>query len=345
MKFDPKKLSILKAKPIEYFGLDVGSAKVKLVELEEVDGVYTIKNLSLEAIAKTQDSEITFTSRAIKAIKHCICNADVATKYAVCEVSGNDVAVRGFNFPALEKNEIANAIYLEAEQVCPFEVSQSVIDYQISQQTPEKLTGVFVAATIDAISSKSKLIKQCNLSPLVMDAQCLAILNCFEATRVPDPQDSTVILHLGNRYSNLIIKDNDNVPFVRNLKVAGQDIVKNLSQKLDVPVEDIEQRLMNADSNVIANLVSAMHELFHDINETTRYYSSGKAANASKLYLCGGFACIEGIDDIFKDRFDMDTEIWNPLEGFMVDPAVNKDLIANYGPAFVVATGLAMRKF
>lgn len=345
MNLDLKNLSILKAKPIEYFGLDVGSANIKLVQLEEVDGVYTIKNLSLEPIAKTQDPEVRFTSRAIKAVKRCVDNTDVAIKHAVCEVSGNEVAVRGFNFPALGKNEISNAIFLEAEQVCPFEVSQSVIDHQILEQTPEKLSGVFVAATVDAISSKSKFIKQCNLSPLVMDSQSLAILNCFEATRPQDSDDSTVILHLGNRQSNLIIKDHGDVPFVRNLKVAGEDIIKKLSQKLDLSAEEIEKKLIDSDYDVIQNLASAMHDLFHDISETTRYYSSGKTAKASKAYLCGGFACIEGIDDIFKDRFDMDTEMWNPLEGFMVDQAVDKDLINNYGPAFVVAAGLAMRKF
>ena len=147
----------------EVLGVDIGSSAVKTVRMRKGKGSssWEVTAAGMVKIADgTTSDESQREINTVRAIRECIESAGIETQLAVCSVCGPDVAVRYFRFPSLPSEEIEGAVLLEAEQVCPFNVDDSAVDYQlVGEQTGDGVSGVLVAATNEVIRRKNDWLK------------------------------------------------------------------------------------------------------------------------------------------------------------------------------------------
>ena len=89
---------------------------------------------------------------------------------------------------------------------------------------------------------------------------------------------------------------------------------------------------------------TACNKLITDVTETLRYYAvRNKSETIEKIYVCGGFALIDGFMDLLKTQFPA-AVLWNPFEKISYDvSAPYAEIIRKKGPVMAVAAGLAMR--
>ncbi len=116
---------------IEVVGLDIGSSAVKLVQLCKGKSDYMVTAAAMSVIEQPMDNERQKKTNTTAAIRECFKATTGKTSYAVCGLCGPDVMVRNFSFPPLPDEQMARAVLLEAEQVCPLDIKHSTIDYQI----------------------------------------------------------------------------------------------------------------------------------------------------------------------------------------------------------------------
>jgi type IV pilus assembly protein PilM len=345
--------NLFKAEQVKAFGLDIGSESVKLVQLSQLEsGQFSVVNIALKNIEPLDEEKaenVDGSLNIIKAITSCVNSVDVDTEYAICSVRGPEVAVRNFKFPKMPQNELYQAILLEAEQVCPFDINQSVVDYQILPSTNGKIPGIFVAATANVVSQQSRLVRKSSLKPVMMDAEALAILNCYEHC-CQHGQDETVgIIDIGKKYTTMIVVGHDELPFVRDLDVNGESMIRKIADSTAIDIEQVKQIIsqqkLEADEILSSALNSCSQELIDDIAETNRYYMSNYSKKVDRILLCGGYACIKGLDSIISSRLGCGVSLWNPLDKIVINnPAINAEKYRKMGPSMTVALGLAMRK-
>ncbi len=175
---DWKRLLNLEERPV--LGLDIGSSTVKIVQLQKNNTGYAVTAAGIVEIADgTENGENHEEANTVKAIKDCLGSIETQTQFAVCSVCGPEVAVRHFKFPSLLPEEIEGAILLEAAQVCPFNINDSTVDYQLVPDGGDNVSGVLVAATDKLIKSKQQFAENASLNSVLMDVDGLALLNCF----------------------------------------------------------------------------------------------------------------------------------------------------------------------
>lgn len=335
--------NFIKEQKIELFGLDIGSTAVKLVQLESDKGQFRAKKLAYTPVSNAGDDLPAIT----EAVKNCISQANIDTKYAVCAVRGPEIAVRSFIFPNMPAEEITQAVLLEAEQVCPFDVSQSVVDYQLTDSPDGRTHGVLVAATADVIANHSKIARKSHLHPIMVDSESLALLNCFQHQRPADNQ-TVALLDIGSRYTTMVIVQDTQPPFVRDLEHSGNEIIQSVSSSCSLSADEVKDKLFDQnsaeDADFVYQVVNSCQNLISGIEETFRYYERIGSKNVDKVYLCGGFAKAVGVMDILSDRLACDVELWNPFDKIGFDStADNLEITEKFGSSFGVATGLAMR--
>jgi Tfp pilus assembly PilM family ATPase len=93
-------------------------------------------------------------------------------------------------------------------------------------------------------------------------------------------------------------------------------------------------------------LETACYKLITDVTETLRYYAvRGESEIVKKIFLCGGFALVEGFVDLLNSRLPAAaTVLWNPFDEISYDASEPyADILRKKGPALAVAAGLAMR--
>ncbi|MHC4186706.1 MAG: type IV pilus assembly protein PilM [Planctomycetota bacterium] len=344
----------LKLEPKEILGVDIGSSVIKIVQIrKDPDGDYVTAAHTAEVPAVEQKDESTKDISTVRAIRDCLTAEKIRTKMAVCSVSGQQVAVRHFKFPQLSQEEIEGAVLLEADQVCPFNVDVSCVDYQLIPTEDDSVKGVLVAATNKLIQEQKSMVENASLDPVLMDVDGLALLNCFYEYQKDDTAQVSAVLNVGSSCTNLAIVDGNGIPFIRDIAYAGNDIIKKMTKPLGKTPEQIKELLFGFDgsesdsNNLRAVLEQASQELIHDINGTLRYYTTRENSSAvEKVYVCGGFGLAKEFVDIMDQHLYSEAVLWNPFDRipYNVNPDCEQFLKKN-GPAMAVATGLAMRSF
>ncbi|MBN2592831.1 MAG: type IV pilus assembly protein PilM [Sedimentisphaerales bacterium] len=336
----------------DVLGLDIGSCAVKMVALHRSDTGYTTTAASITEIAPSEDDNHRRTN-TVHAVRKCIESVRIKTKLVVCGVSGQEVAVRSFNFPSLLPEEISPAVSLEASQVCPFNASDSTIDYHLMPNGNDKTSGVLVAATNTLIKSKTQLAKEAHLNCILMDVDGLALLNCFNGLanghEKTEANQTVAILNVGGTHTTLAIMDNKGWPFIRDMIYAGNDIVAQIAAENDTSKE-IVRGILFGDSETVEpglyeSLAKASQKLIGDVGETLRYYTAQSASsNVEKLFVCGGFALAGGFVELLNNRLGVEAVLWNPFDKIRCNENRQlENVLAKSGPAMAVAAGLAMR--
>ncbi len=346
----------------DVLGLDIGSSFVKAVRLHRGENGYKLISAGRAEIVRNTSSAGDDVDSTIAAIRKCVKSAQMKTKYVVCGVGGPDVASRYFNFPPLYQEEIANAVLLEAEQVCPFDKGQFIVDYQLIQdgrahdknvdytKPDDKTSGVLVAAMTSIIGRKNQLARKASLNCVLMDVDGLALLNCLTECQKRQPGQTVAILDVGSNVTNMAIMGDNSLPFVRDIAHAADDIVRSIAAKYKLSANTVQNTLSRLDDTgqnaeeIKAGLFQAAGKLIADITETLRFYSVQQTSAVSKLMVCGGFAQVEGFVKLLDNQLPPEVMLWNPFDIINLDDDVRGiEIIKEHGPSLALATGLAMR--
>ncbi len=306
----------------EPFGLDIGSSEVKLIQLRKNGSGYAVTAAGIAPIGASEDSKNRREINTVRAIRECLESSGIQTQLAVCSVCGPDVAVRHFKFPPLSPQEIEGAALLEAAQVCPFNVHDGPVDYQLIPDGEDNVSGVLVAATNKLIKSKVQLAKNASLDCVLMDVDGLALLNCLSLYEKPDApvprasspavrrpvecqhgQDgratsrtTTAILNVGGDYTTLAIMG-ENMPFIRDMAYASNDIVRQIAVENDISTECTWKILFGREGQLTAENAESAEKALN----ITLKNSAGSASSAVKENILGASlekACQKLIADV-----------------------------------------------
>jgi type IV pilus assembly protein PilM len=343
--------NVFELKHDQIIGLDIGSCSIKILQLQKEKNGFSVL-----AAAKTDISvpkgfnPNSIDINVVKAVRECFQLSSVRSAMSVCSVCGPEVAVRRFRFPPLPSDEIYNAVMLEAAQVCPFSVNDSVVDYQIIPNGHGSIRGILVAATGGLVKKKKWYAEEASLRTVLMDVDGLALLNCLHNCQQEQKERRIAVLNVGGSYTTLAMADNDKLPFIRDIAYGGSDIIGNLASQLGVESEDIQKSILMADERRGDNLrikevlPIACQKLVDDMTETLRYYSANEKAQVDEIYITGGFSLVDGFVELLKSSFKLDVRLWNPFESFPGSiPEQYRDFLKKEGSVMAVAAGLAMR--
>ena len=352
-------LNVLNRQKIELAGLDIGSSEVKLVCLDKGESGYTLLSAISETFVPCPDDEKQQQQNCVDAIKACLKKAALKHGNFVCGISGPEVVVRGFTFPPLPDQAVEQAIQMEAQQVCPLDMKHSTLDFQLIETNPPaaastKATarqGVMTVGTKKAIRQQTELLIRAGVKPVMVDVNALALLNCLNELELIDAKETVAVIDIGNTLTNIVIYGLDGLPFVRDINIAGEQIISGINQATGLSEDQVRQALTQKesskplDSNLLLAMNNAIGPLVNAINETLRFYSfQEKTSGVDRIFLCGGFVLIDTFVEFLTDAVSTPVALLNPFSTIQYDPiASGNETLEKDGPAFAVATGLAMR--
>ncbi len=339
----------------EIVGVDIGSHSVKIVQLRRASAGWIVTNAGIVDISeKGADSPARRETNCARAVMNCVRVSDAGRRFAVCGVSGPEVAVRNFEFPAVPAEEISRAVELEAKQVCPFNVSDIAVDYHVMGDGKGKTKGYLVVAAGPLVKYKSRLARKGKLDCVLVDADALALLNCFKELEKPSDNHGTAILNIGHLETMLAVEGNGGWPFVRTFNYAGDSIIRSIAAENDATPEAVKAAFAGDPKD----LPHAMRESFErackrlvdEVTKTVRYYGAQEGSFViSKVLVCGGFSLFGDVAKLLNQQLAIEVVLWNPFEKMRLQVARStkgallKTVLRRSGPALAVAAGLAMR--
>lgn len=343
----------------QLIGLDIGTTMVRAARIRRRGTKFTVAALS-QAQIEASHKEGGQTEKVALAMLRCLRLVRDRRGEVTVGLSGPEVAVRTFEFPRLPRRQIGSAIELEAMQVCPFDMAEASIAWQVlpdkaaGRDAPPngpRIGGVFAAARNAVIGQRRALCEMAKVRCTVMDVDGLALLNCLEACRLRERGQSAVILNIGSKYTNLAIIGDDDRPYVRDIAFAGEQILSHVCHRSGAPREGVIEALNHPEKSKIpreridAPLKEACRTLAERVDETIRYYATTQKPDApvQRVLLCGGLSQAKALRASLMPLLRGDVLWWNPLESLSSKRSVRRAGLVEHGPSFAVAIGLAIR--
>jgi type IV pilus assembly protein PilM len=340
----------------EIIGIDIGSSSVKLVQLKELKGAFTLQNvgilpLPLEAIV---DNTLMDSSSIVEAIKKLIKSLNIRVKEAACSVSGNSVIIRKISLPAMPPEELEDQIHWEAEQYIPFDINDVNIDFQIlasDQNDPSKMEVLLVASKKEIINDYLAVFNEAGINLAVVDVDSFAIQNAFELNYDIGSENVVALINIGASIMNLNIVKNDVSLFTRDVQMGGNLYTEEIQKQFGVSSEEAEKMKISEASSDPAKLkdtISRVNEtLAMEMRRSLDFYNTtageGKINN---VYISGGGAKTPMLVEAVQQRLGLPVEILNPFLNVKInEKEFDPEYLNEIGPLVTVAVGLATRRF
>jgi len=364
----PDILGKLKGPGKSHLGIDIGSHRIKIVELKS-----TPRGMDLvhHATASTPPGGFQVSVLAAQ-LKEMIQEGRIKNKQAVVGLAGKGVAARRLSLPNIPEEEIQEAIRWQAGELFPFSLGDAMLAFQVLSrdesggQTKQEV--LVAAATREAVMEHVELLHEAGLEPVGLMAEPHALEQLWRNTNLGEGEEGSVaVLDLGARKTSIHIFHGRELQFSRHVPTSGdaftmaltgmirageQEIELNTAQaeslKRQHGIPSVEDRGKTAEgiplSQVAVRIRPVLEKLETEISRSFDYYAfQFQGETITRILLAGGGAQLKGIESFFAERFDAKVGFLDPLAPiiFQDSPAFS-ELDAATRPVFTVAVGLSL---
>lgn len=219
-------------------GLDIGSSHVKAVQLKRVGRTgIELERFGMAEIYPEGDKKaagLDTHQAKVEAVKRALSQARITAKQTISAVSGESIIVRYIQLPNMPEEELRNALRWEAEEYIPFAVDDVNLDSVIlgRSEDGDKVDVLLVSAKKDMVNSHLEVIRDAGLSPIIVDVDSFAFLNCYEINYTPSMTDVIALVNIGAEITSINIYIGGVSRFSRDISIAGDTVTQNIQAKL-----------------------------------------------------------------------------------------------------------------
>ena len=340
-----------------FFGLDVGSSAVKLVQLQEGPKGYGLGAFAMVTLPPDVIGEgmIKDPPVVVDAIKECAAKAGVKTKEAVLSVSGRELIMKKIQLPKVTAKELGDAIMLEAEHHINLPIDEVYLDHQVvggSAGTGGTMDVMLVAVKKTKINEYVAVVEEAGLSPVVVDVDAFALQNQYEINSPETMTEAVALIDIGASIMKTNVVRGGSSIFARDIAFGGNNYTRAISQRLNIPFEKAEAAKRGEEvagvqwDELVPALEAVSRELSLEIQRTFDYFAStAESERISRIVLSGGCAKLSGIDEFLSSSWGIPVEVVKPFQNIQFDPnRFPADDLYAAGPLLAVAVGLGIRR-
>lgn len=374
------------SKPI--VGLDIGSDKVKVVQLKSKGGAHELERFAVADVFPDGNKTPGGDAREFKrqAVRRALADARVTAKHCITVVSGESVIVRYIQLPQMPEAELKNALRWEAEEYIPFHLDEVNLDSVVlgPSASPGKVDVLLVCAKKDMVSDHVSIVRDAGLTPLVVDVDTFAFLNCFDVGYKPAREECVALVNIGAGITNTAIHVGGTLRFSRDISVAGNAITQAIAQKTGLPWAKAEElklaigapqpegteESVEEESSLISSIRGTVermtgsdlgddsHEgvaaksirntlvgLVGELRRTLNFYEDNAGGTPiQRVVVGGGTSRMANLANFLSKELELPVETMDPTRGMNVGSGVDGALLNASREHLGVGIGLALRK-
>jgi type IV pilus assembly protein PilM len=333
------------------WGLDIGKSALKAVKLRPTNEGLEI--LAVEYIRyPIEDDEDERNEQVADAMRQFMAkHKGVARDSVVVGLAGLHAFSRFINLPPVEKSKVAQLVRLEAQQQIPFPIGEVNWDFvRLPQEDPDEEIEVGIFATrTELVDGFLADMHEANIRPDIVTIAPLAIYNFIRANG-EDEEGAAIILDIGAEHTDLVIVDGERF-WIRNLRIAGNDITKALAERFKVPFAEAEKLKRSSSKSaqakkIFGTMEPVLKDLVGEIHRSVGFFKSqADGLSVKRMVLMGDGAKLKNLPKFLRQQLRYKVSRVQQLaeDRFVIDPDVDLDILKKHLLGFGVAMGLAVQ--
>lgn len=351
---------LLKRRIAPMIGLDVSSSSVKLVELSQnASGQFVLERMASQPLEKgwILDGQIERFDEVVEAVRKLVSKSGTSTKRVVMAMPQAAVITKKIILPAgLREDEMEVQVEAEANQYIPFSLDEVSLDFCVIGPSPASMEDVEVliaASRKDRVQDRQGLAEAAGLQPIVLDIESHAsrlAISRWTACLPSQGKDALVALfEIGAENTGLKVLCNDELVYDRDQAFGGAQLTALISRQYGLTFDEAERK--KVEGGLPSEYVTDLQEPFVDslaqeIGRALQYFfTSTPHHKVDYVLLAGGTATLPGLKDRVTDLTGFESMVVNPFDLMQLGSSVPKERLERNAPSFLIACGLAMRRF
>jgi type IV pilus assembly protein PilM len=337
----------------DIIGVDLGLGSIKAVALNKVG-----EKQVLAAIGevKTPNGEW-MKAEALKknveevavALKSLIKDLKIGNRQAVVALPEYEIVSRLVSLPPLKESEIKDALKFEAETFVPYPLDKVSIDYEVIEEDEAgRLTVFAIAARNDLIANYVKIFKEANLELLAIESPAVSMRRVLK--QIATASEATMVVDIGQKYSDIIGFKNGNIYFARSMSVGGESLTRAISVNLGLDEASAEEykkaygiKEMELEGKIKNAIMPVFDSMAEEIRRAMALYSESNNKPIELLVLSGGGAKMPGLAEELTKLLGIEVQVIQPFLKIDSQQIVAPIDLGADGYRFSTAVGLALR--
>ena len=341
-------------------GLDVSSSNLKLVELgQTAAGHYVVERLASQPLEAgwVVGGQIERFDEVAEATRGLVVRSGTRTRRVAMAIPQAAVITRKITVPAgLREDEMELQVEGEVSQYVPFSMDEVSLDFCVIGPNPasaDELEVLVAASRKERVQDRQALADAAGLEPVVLDIESHASRLAISrwAACLPRQGKNTVIalFEIGADNTGLKVLANDELLYDRDHAFGGAQLTQLIARQYGLSFDEAERRKMEGTlpSSYLKGLLEPYADsVAQEIGRALQYFFTSTAHHkVDHVLLAGGAANLAGLADRVREVTGFDCMVVNPFDLMHLGNAVSPDRLIREAPAYLIACGLAMRRF
>lgn len=335
----------------DFFGLDIGTTSVRLVQLRGT----TTKSLVKYAYAPLDKTLAMSDSKQgqeklAQIVKQLVSQAGVSTKNVAVGIPSNHVFTTIADVERLPAHELEQSIRFQADSLIPTPLTESKVDWAVIGDSPSDKSKQEIILTSVAnkfVEARLDMLESIGLNVIAFEPDNLAMAR---ALALPEgaPQ---LLLDVGSRATDLVVVLNGVPHLTRSIPTGVEAIVRATSQNLNIDEKQAEQFVFKfglsrekLEGQVFQAISGTVDTLASEIEKSIKFFQTRYVGiKIESIVVTGGASVIPEFPLYVANKFGLNVEIGNAWRGVSYSLDRQNELLG-ISNQFGVAVGLAERE-
>lgn len=337
-----------------FLGVDIGNSSVKLVELaaDKMGAKLLTYGLIVTESNVARDSSQSQQVLVASAIKEIAKKSKAHSKKVVSALPGFAIFGAMIDVPKMTEKELSQAIKYEAKRYIPVSLENMVLDWKVvgeeNVSTKQGMGGtnmkvLLTAAPKSLVNRYVNIFGETGLSLTGLETEAFALSRSL----VGNDNSPVLIVDIGAIASNIVIVENQVPVLSRAVDVGGKAVTNAIAQNLNISNDRAEQfkkdfGIKEGNDQMPKIIKNSLSRVIVEIKNSLQLFAGKNSKKVEKMILSGGSSLVPGLEDYLSKEVGIKVFRGNPWARISYPEALGPTL-ADLGPHFSVAVGLAMR--
>jgi type IV pilus assembly protein PilM len=330
-------------------GVDIGSSSLKVVELDERNGVLTLVTYgevqlgpyvgkpigSVVQLDPKQEQEA-----LVDAIRESAVKANDAVFAMPLSASFISTATLGSGGGA----DIGAMVRVEARKLIPASLSEVTLDWAELSETDGQHR-VLLAAIQNSAIDRFNILEQ-----FAGFADAQTEIECFSTNRAVGTSDNCAVFDFGAQTTKMYLLSGGVLSRMHRVNVGGEAVTHALMKKQNLSFEDAE--ISKQQTGTEGSEYTALHDVYHqtysramrEFAQVIQRHTNETDETFQTAQICGGASRFAAAPGLIKELFSTEVEYIRPFR-HVAYPTFMGDVIDEIGPYFTTSLGAALRPF
>ncbi len=336
----------------DFFGLDIGTTAVRLVELKGTGPTKVLNRYAYVPVeAKTAVSDSKADEQKLgQVIRDLITESRIISRNVAVGIPSQKVFTTVVDIERLSPGELERTLRYQADSLIPTPIAESKVDWALLGDSPVDKTKVEVllsSVTNEFVERRLDMLESIGLNVIAFEPDTFALSRAIVSQDATLPQ---MVLDIGSRSTDLVVAMNGAPRLTRSIPTGSEAIIHAAMQNLNIDEKQAEQFVFKfglskdkLEGQIYQGIIGTIDILIAEIDKSIKFFQTRyPESKIDRIVVTGGASALPEFPVYIANKFGVSVEIGNAWRNVSFAPERQNELLA-VSNHFCVAAGLAER--